>query len=38
METAKIPHNQQTDQGIVVFIHNEILLSYKEEWNVVISK
>jgi hypothetical protein len=30
METAKMPHNWQTDQENVVFIHNGILLSYKK--------
>jgi hypothetical protein len=37
MEIASMPHNQQTDQENVVFIHNVILLSNKE-WNFVISK
>jgi hypothetical protein len=31
METAKMPHNQQMAQENVVFIHNGILLSHKEE-------
>jgi hypothetical protein len=31
METAKMPHNQRIDQENVVFIHNGILVSHKEE-------
>jgi hypothetical protein len=31
METAKMLHNQRTDQENVVFIYNGILLSHKEE-------
>jgi hypothetical protein len=38
METAKIPHYQWMDEENVVFIHNGILLSHKEEWNLVIHK
>jgi hypothetical protein len=38
METAKIPHNWWMGQENVVFIHNGILLSQKEEWNFVIHK
>jgi hypothetical protein len=38
METAKMPHNWRMDQENVVFIHNGILLSHKEEWNFVIHK
>jgi hypothetical protein len=36
IETAKIPHNWQMDQENVVYIHNGILLSHKDEWNFVI--
>jgi hypothetical protein len=32
METAKMPHYQWMDQENVIFIHNGILLSHKEEW------
>jgi hypothetical protein len=32
METTKVLYRQM-DQENVVFIHNEILLSHKEEWN-----
>jgi hypothetical protein len=38
METSKMPHNGQMDQENIVFIHNGILLSHKEEWNFVICK
>jgi hypothetical protein len=38
MEIAKMPHNWWLDQENVVFIHNGILLSHKEEWNFVIHK
>jgi hypothetical protein len=31
METAKMPHDQQMNQENVVFIHNGILFSHKEE-------
>jgi hypothetical protein len=31
METVKMSHKQRMDQGNVVFIHNGILLSLKEE-------
>jgi hypothetical protein len=31
IEKTKLPHNQQMDQENVVFIHNGILLSNKEE-------
>jgi hypothetical protein len=37
-ETVKMSHNQQIDQENVLFIHNGILLSHKEEWNFVIHK
>jgi hypothetical protein len=36
METDKMSYNRQMDQENVVFIHNGILLSHKEEWNFVI--
>jgi hypothetical protein len=38
METAKMPHYPEKDQENVIFIHNGILLSHKEEWNFVIYK
>jgi hypothetical protein len=38
MKTAKMPHYWWMDQENVVFIHNKILLSNKEEWNFVIRK
>jgi hypothetical protein len=38
METTKIPHNLRMDQENVIFKHNGILLSDKEEWNFVIRK
>jgi hypothetical protein len=38
LERDKMHHNWQIDQENVVFIHNVILLSHKEEWNFVISK
>jgi hypothetical protein len=38
METAKMPPNWWMDQENVVFKHNGILLSHKEEWNFIISK
>jgi hypothetical protein len=38
METAKMPHSWQMDHENMVFIHNGILLSHKEEWNVIICK
>jgi hypothetical protein len=31
MEIVKMPHYQQMDKENVVFIHNGILLSHKEE-------
>jgi hypothetical protein len=31
MERAKMHHYQQMDQENVVFVHNEILFSHKEE-------
>jgi hypothetical protein len=31
METAKMPHYQRMDYENVIFIHNGILLSQKEE-------
>jgi hypothetical protein len=33
-----MPHYRQMDQENVVFTHNGILLSHKEEWNFVIRK
>jgi hypothetical protein len=36
--TAKMPHYWWTDEENVVFIYNEILFSYKEEWNFVICR
>jgi hypothetical protein len=38
MEAAKITNYQRMDQENVVFIHNGILFSHKEEWNFVICK
>jgi hypothetical protein len=38
METAKMSYKWQINQENVVFIHNGILLSHKEEWNFVIHK
>jgi hypothetical protein len=38
METAKMPHYWRMDLENVVFIHNGILLSHEEEWNLVIHK
>jgi hypothetical protein len=38
METTKIPHYWQMDYENVVFIHNGILLSHEEEWNLIILK
>jgi hypothetical protein len=38
METAKMPHNWQVDQENVIFIHNGILLSHKQEWSFIIHK
>jgi hypothetical protein len=38
VETGMMNHNWQMDQENVVFIHNGILLSHKEEWNFVIHK
>jgi hypothetical protein len=33
VETEKMPHYWQMDSENVVFIHNGILFSPKEEWN-----
>jgi hypothetical protein len=38
MEIAEMPHNQRIDEENVVFIHNGILLSHKEECDFVIRK
>jgi hypothetical protein len=38
METAKMPHYWRMDLENVVFTNNGILLSYKEEWNLIILK
>jgi hypothetical protein len=38
LETAKMPHHWQMDQENVVFIHNGILLSHEEKWNLIIRK
>jgi hypothetical protein len=38
METAKKPHYWQIDSENVVFIHNGILCSHEEEWNLIILK
>jgi hypothetical protein len=38
MDTAKMPNYWRMDQENVVFTHNEILLSHKEEWNFIIHK
>jgi hypothetical protein len=38
METTKMPYYWQMDQENVVFIHNGILLSHEEEWNLIIRK
>jgi hypothetical protein len=38
METAKMPQYWQKDLENMVFIHDEILLSHKEEWNFVIHR
>jgi hypothetical protein len=38
METTKMPNYWWMDQENVVFIHNGILLSHEEEWNLIICK
>jgi hypothetical protein len=38
METTKMPHYWWMDQENVVFIHNGILLSHEEKWNLIIYK
>jgi 7,8-dihydro-6-hydroxymethylpterin-pyrophosphokinase len=38
IETAKMPLYKQMNFKNVVFIHNGILLSHKEEWNFVICR
>jgi hypothetical protein len=36
IKTAKMPHYWLMDKENVAFLHNEILLIHKEEWNFVI--
>jgi hypothetical protein len=38
METIKMTYYWWMDQENMVFIHNEILLSHEEEWNLIIRK
>jgi hypothetical protein len=38
METAKMPHYWWMNFKNVLFIHNGILLSHEEEWNLVIHR
>jgi hypothetical protein len=38
METTKMPHYWWIDQENVVLVHNGILLSHKEEWNLIICR
>jgi hypothetical protein len=38
METTKMSHYWWIDQEYVVFIHNGILLSHEEDWNLIICK
>jgi hypothetical protein len=38
MEIAKMLHYWQMDQENVVSIHNAILLSHEEKWNLIIRK
>jgi hypothetical protein len=38
METTMMPHYWRMYQENVVFIHNGILLSHEEEWNLIIHK
>jgi hypothetical protein len=38
METAKMPHYWRMDQENMIFIHNGILLSHGEEWNLIICR
>jgi hypothetical protein len=35
---TKMPHYWWMDQANVVFIHNGILFSHEEEWNLIICK
>jgi hypothetical protein len=34
---TKMPHYWQMDEENVVLIHNGILLSHEEEWNLIIT-
>jgi hypothetical protein len=38
METTKMPHYWWMDQENVVLVHNGILLSREEEWNLIICR
>jgi hypothetical protein len=38
MQTTQMPHYWRMNQESMVFIHNGILLSYEEEWNLLICK
>jgi hypothetical protein len=38
IETTKMPNYWWMDQENVVFVHNGILLSHEEEWNLIICR
>jgi hypothetical protein len=38
METTKMPHYWWMDQENVVLVHNGILLSREEKWNLIICR
>jgi hypothetical protein len=38
MEITKMPHYRWMDYENVVFVHNGVLLSHEEEWNLIILK